>query len=110
MGAGRGGGRRSLTLKSKFPTDAALPGADKGLSVVYGFFFPLVGPMERGKRLHRSCGQHMGGKLGLNANPLEKENFNLSIRHHLWIVFLGITVESDNALRPYKVSAILDAV
>lgn len=52
----------------------------------------------------------MGGKLGLNVNPLEKPNFNLSIRHHLRIVFLGITVESDNALRLYKVSAIFDAV
>lgn len=43
-------------------------------------------------------------------NPLEKWNFNLSIRHHLRIVFLGITVEFDNALRLYKVSAIFDAV
>lgn len=74
-------------------------------------FFPLVGLEDRdGKGLHRSGGQHTGGILGLNANPLEKPNFNLSIRHHLWIVLLGITVESDNALRLYKVSAVLDAV
>lgn len=76
------------------------------------FVFPLVGLKDKewGKGLHRIVGQHMGGKLGLNANPLEKQNFNLSIRHHLWIVLLGITVEFDNALRLYKVSAILDAV
>lgn len=47
---------------------------------------------------------------GLNARPLEKQSLNLSIRRHLWIVFLEIIVESDNALQLYKVSAILDAV
>ena len=31
-------------------------------------------------------------------------------QHHLWIVLLGITVESDNALRLHEVSAVLDAV
>lgn len=105
-------GGESLTLKSKDSADVALLGPDKGsrrVSAVY--FFPLVGLEDReGRGASRSDGQHTGGKLGLNANPLEKPNFNLSIRHHLWIVLLGITVESDNALRLYKVSAVLDAV
>lgn len=51
-----------------------------------------------------------GWKTGLNARPLERQSLNLSIRRHLWIVFLEIIVESDNALQLYKVSAILDAV
>lgn len=55
-------------------------------------------------------GYCMGGKTGFNASPLEKQSLNLSIRRHLWIVFLEIIVEFDNALQLYKVSAILDAV
>lgn len=51
-----------------------------------------------------------GWKTGLNASSLEKQSLNLSIRRHLWIVFLEIIVEFDNALQLYKVSAILDAV
>lgn len=46
----------------------------------------------------------------LNVNPLENQSLNLSIRRHLWIVFLEIIVEFDNALQLYKVSAVLDAV
>lgn len=69
------------------------------VSVVWGFFSLYAWRTEKVKGFHRSGGQHTGGKLGLNANPLEKPNFNLSIRHHLWTVLLGITVESDNALR-----------
>lgn len=46
----------------------------------------------------------------LKCDPLENQSHNLSIRRHLWIVFLEIIVEFDNALQLYKVSAILDAV
>lgn len=72
--------------------------------------FPCRGEAAAEKGASRKGWLLYGWKSGLNASPLEKQNLNLSIRRHLWIVFLEIIVESDNALQLYKVSAILDAV
>lgn len=46
----------------------------------------------------------------LNVSGIRHQNLNLSIRRHLWLVFFEITVEFDNALLLYKVSASLAAI
>lgn len=49
-------------------------------------------------------------KEPLNVSGIKQQNLNLSIRRHLWIVFLEIIVEFDNALLLYKVSASLATI